>query len=606
VRKWSVPMYRTRDSTSCPTAFLIACLAKAVDEHKAVQAYRKGRNQLILFEDVDVNTQIEHEVEGGRPLNKVFKTRSGVVRGSLASGVVDEFEMKARVNVILNRHPTVGLAMGVVRNGSLEFFYGHGLANITSNTPITEDTVFRIGSITKTFTAIAVMQLWEQGLVDLDAPANDYLRAYRLTPASPSFRPTTLRQLLTHTGGIPEQVPSYGLFLPDYGESVKLGRRVPSLAEYYRGSLRVAVEPGTMFIYGDHGIATLGQIVEDVSGKPLDRYFRDHIFEPLGMADTDLLRSEHVQSRLATGYKLGSGGPKAITDRQLVPAAAGAIYSTTGDMARYVAALLGGGSNEHGSVLKPATLASMFEPHYQADPRVPGMGLGFFRGNLGGHPTVEHQGILPGFNSQIWLAPNDGVGVLAFTNGASNAVMWMPAELGELLGHLLSVPAEGIRTDVPQRPEIWKEICGWYSLSVPITDARSRLYIGAGAEVLARRGELIFRLLSPIPAMSRGFPLVPDDENDPYVFRIDFSRFGMGSTRVLFGREPGGGMTMVPELGVMPLPLRKQPSSKNPRLWATAALAVTGTGLTLRRFRATRKKRLARNSHHGDSHSAAP
>jgi CubicO group peptidase (beta-lactamase class C family) len=536
--------------------------------------------------------------------NPVVKRPSSKVRSGLTSGVVDAFEMKARVNEILNHHPAVGLAVGVVRNGSLEFFYGHGLANIESNTPITEDTVFRIGSITKTFTAIAVMQLWEQGLIDLDAPADDYLRAYRLTPAKPSFRPTTLRQLLTHTGGIPEQVPSYGFLLPDYGESVKLGRLVPSLAEYYRGSLRVAVEPGIMFIYSDHSFATLGQIVEDVSGKPLDRYFRDHIFEPLGMADTDLSRFAHVQARLATGYKLGAGGPKAIPDRQIVPAAAGAIYSTTRDMARYVAALLGGGSNEHGSVLKPETLATMFAPQYQADPRVPGMGLGFMRANLGGHPAVEHQGILPGFNSQIWLAPNDGVGVLAFTNGASNAVMWMPVEFGEWLRHLLGVPVEGIRTDVPQHPEIWKEICGWYALSVPLTDARSRLFVGAGAEVLVRRGELIFRLLSPIPVLSRGFPLHPDDEKDPYAFRIDLS--GMGTTRVLFRREPGGGTTMVPELGVMPLPLRKQPDNKNPRVWAIAALAIAAVGIALRRFSVTRKKRLAHNSHHGAGHSAAP
>ena len=538
-----------------------------------------------------------------KTMNPVVKARSGEVHGSEASGVVDAFELKARVNEILNRRPAVGLAVGVVRNGSLEFFSGHGLADIGSNTPITEDTVFRIGSITKTFTALAVMQLWEQGLLDLDAPANDYLRAFRLVPAKASFRPATVRHLLTHTGGIPEQVPSYGLLLPDYGESLKLGRRVPSLAEYYRGSLRVAVEPGTVFLYGDHGIATLGQIVEDVSGKPLDRYFREHIFEPLGMADTDLLRSEHVQSRLATGYKLGARGPKAIPDRQLVPAAAGAIYSTTRDMARYVAALLGGGSNEHGSVLKPETLATMFEPHYQADPRVPGMGLGFFRGNLGGHPAVEHQGILPGFTSQIWLAPGDGVGVLAFTNGASNAIMWMPGELSGLLGHLLGVPAEGIRTDVPQHPEIWGEICGWYSLSVPITDPRSRLYAGAGAEVLARRGELVFRFLTPIPVLSKGFLLHPDDEKDPYVFRIDFS--GMGTTRVLFGREPAGGTTMVPELGVMPLPLRKQPSAKNPRVWATAALGVAGAAIALRRFRTRRKRRFGRNSHHDDGRSAA-
>ena len=86
---------------------------------------------------------------------------------------VDQLELRARIGRILNRRPAVGLAVGVVRNGGLEFFHGHGLADIASNTPVTGDTVFRIGSITKTFTAIAVMQLWEQGLVDLDAPAND-------------------------------------------------------------------------------------------------------------------------------------------------------------------------------------------------------------------------------------------------------------------------------------------------------------------------------------------------------------------------------------------------------------------------------------------------
>jgi CubicO group peptidase (beta-lactamase class C family) len=94
----------------------------------------------------------------------------------------------------------------VVCNGSLDFFYGHGGADIGPNAPITEDTVFRIASITKTFTAIAVMQLCELGLVDLDGPANDYLRANRLIPAKASFRPATMRHLLTQTAGIAEVV----------------------------------------------------------------------------------------------------------------------------------------------------------------------------------------------------------------------------------------------------------------------------------------------------------------------------------------------------------------------------------------------------------------
>lgn len=150
---------------------------------------------------------------------------------------IDEIEMSVRVGEILNRWPAVGLAVGVVRNGALEFFHGHGLADIASDTPVTVKTVFRVGSVSKTFTAIAVMQLWEQGLVDLDAPANDYLSAYRLIPAKESFRPATVRHLLTHTAGIREVLHPSGLLrMRDLGETVKLGRPVPSLAEYYRAA----------------------------------------------------------------------------------------------------------------------------------------------------------------------------------------------------------------------------------------------------------------------------------------------------------------------------------------------------------------------------------
>jgi len=93
-------------------------------------------------------------------------------------GSFDELGRKARVIEVLRRWPTGGLAVGVVRHRSLEWFHGHGVADIASGTPVTEDTAFRIASISKTFTAIAVMQLWERGLLDLDAPAGDYLRAY--------------------------------------------------------------------------------------------------------------------------------------------------------------------------------------------------------------------------------------------------------------------------------------------------------------------------------------------------------------------------------------------------------------------------------------------
>jgi CubicO group peptidase (beta-lactamase class C family) len=483
---------------------------------------------------------------------------------------VDEREMTARVDRTLNRWPAVGLALGVVRDGSLDFFSGHGLADIATNTPVTEDTVFRVASITKTFTAVAVMQLWERGRIDLDAPANDYLRAYRLIPARSGWRAATVRHLLTHTAGIGEVAhPSGLLHWPEFGESVPAGRPVPSLAEFYRGGLRIHAEPGSRFVYANHGFGTLGQIVADVSGQPLDRYLREHVFDPLGMDHTDLVRSDRVRARLATGYELRAGGARPVADFEMVTVGADSVYSTMRDMARYVAALLRGGSNEHGSILEPRTVATMFEPHYQPDARVPGFGLGFFRGTAGGHRLVEHQGILSGFNSQILLAPDDGVGVLAFTNGARGAMLWLPDETSGLLHHLLGEPEPSIRTDVAQRPDIWADLCGWYSLPARLTDARLRGMVGAGLEVFVRGGRLMVRGLSPVPVVYRGFALHPDDEKDPYVFRVDFSEFGMGSTRVVFSRDP----TAV-HLELMPLSAYRQPAATNPRRWAAGGLAA--------------------------------
>ncbi len=195
---------------------------------------------------------------------------------------------------------------------------------------------------------------------------------------------------------LPPAIVGSGACQPrSYARSFRLGQPPPTLAEYYRGGLQLVVEPGTTFTYTDHGFATLGQIVEDVSGKPLDRYFREHIFEPLGMADTDLVRSELVRSHLATGYDLRSGGPKAVTDRRWVTTAASSIYSTPRDMARYLAALLGGGANQHGSKLKPETLSTMFEPHSSLIPGYQVWGWGSSGSTSAGISLSSTRGYFP-------------------------------------------------------------------------------------------------------------------------------------------------------------------------------------------------------------------
>ena len=486
----------------------------------------------------------------------------------------NDLEMRARVEEILNRHPAVGLAVGVVRDGSLAFFCGHGMADIASGTPVTEDTVFRIGSLTKTFTAIAVMQLCEQGLLDLDAPASDYLRAYKLVPAKVTHRPATVRHLLTYTAGLPQAVYLSRAFKPTLGEMVGFGQRVPALAEFYRGELHLVAEPGAMHIYSNHSFATLGQIVEDVSGEPLDRYFTGHIFEPLGMEHTDLLRSERVRDRLATEYALRSHGPRPIRDCDLITAGGGGIYSTTTDMARYITALLGGGS-ERGSVLKPRTLAAMFAPQYQPDPRLPGVGLAFYRRHAGGHLIVEKDGLLRGFVSQMFVAPYDGVGVVAFTNGARAAHGWLGPEALGILRHVLGVPGDGIRTAVPHHPEMWSDLCGWYTFPGSLRDLQK--WAVAGVQVFVRRGQLTLRLVTPIPGLPREFPLHPEDGEDPGLFRIDLSAFGMGTIRVVFSCVPHlGTAALHVELPGMPMSFQKQPATRDPRMWAKGALGALG------------------------------
>src|SRR6266545_7241047 len=124
-----------------------------------------------------------------------------LTRSDLSTRTSDE-DLRHSVAAGLRRWPSAGVAVVVVRDNSPVQSFCHGVADVASGRRVSEDTVFRIGSLTKTITAVAVMQLCEQGMVDLDAPANDYLRAFRLVPASAEFGPATVRHLLTHTAGV--------------------------------------------------------------------------------------------------------------------------------------------------------------------------------------------------------------------------------------------------------------------------------------------------------------------------------------------------------------------------------------------------------------------
>lgn len=500
---------------------------------------------------------------------------------------VDDLDLKAKVVEVLERWPSAGVAVGVVRDGSPVWFFPHGVADVESKAAITGDTVFRIGSITKTFTAIAVMQLNEQGSVDLDAPASDYLRTFRLVPAEPGFRPT-VRQLLTHTGGVGYWRRLSDLLRPGVGSADRAARSgARPLAEYYRAGLPVEIEPGTKWVYSNHGFAALGQIVEDVTGEPLDRYMRERIFEPLGMEHTDLARSERVRDRLATGYLLRSRGLKPVADRELPAAGAGGAYSTASDLALYVAALQRIVSGEQGSVLRPETMASMFQPQFRLDPRLSGMGLAFELGEESGHRTAGKSGIVSGFLSAMTLAPDERIGVVVLSNTGGLDPRGVSQPLARaLLRRLLGLPDQAIRTDFPPRPDTWGEICGYYSPDPgPVTNLFTRATMGAGAEVSVRRGQLMLRPLHPIPAIRRGMRLYPDDPDDPWVFRVQFPEYGY-DLRAVFASRPEAGR-MVSRLLTDAFSFQKRPALRNPRLWANGALLAAGTALAVRRLRSS-------------------
>ncbi len=484
-------------------------------------------------------------------------------------------QLDARVDDLLRRHAMVGIAVGVVENGELSHVRTRGCADLESRSPVSEDTVFRIASMTKTFTAVAIMQLVEQGRLDLDLPAENYLRSFRLERVRPGAPPATLRHLLTHTAGVPEVIRPSALLRRLFGETVPIGRPVPSLADYYRGSLKTYAEPGTRFAYSDHNFTVLGQIVEDVSRQPLADYLRAHVFDVLDMASTDLIRSERIRARLARGYALGRRGARPVPDYELVTRAAGGAYSTLADMATYAAALLDGGANDHGRILAEATVTSMFAPQYRPDARLPGIGLSFWRGEVDGRAIVDHGGILPGFNSQMFLAPDDRSAVLSFTNGARAAMLWLPGETSALLGELIGAREPGANPAGPQRPETWAELCGWYKLRARLTDLRAREMAGLGVEVFVRRGQLMLRLITPIPVLCRGLPLL-SDRDDPYAFWLDLRQFDIGVARVVFAGQPGTGAV---HFDLLPMSADKGSEACNPRRLVTAAGIVTGAAV---------------------------
>jgi CubicO group peptidase (beta-lactamase class C family) len=425
--------------------------------------------------------------------------------------------------------PLAGLAVGIVHGGNLIYTYGSGFADLKTQTPVNADTIFRIMSISKTFTAVALMQLWEQGKFQLDDPANAHLRTLRVEHPDLDAPPITIRHLLTHTSGIGElrKIKPRWLLRPETmvleDLSVRDGARIPSLAEYYGGKVRAEVHPGVKWAYSNHAFGVLGQLVADLSGEPFEQYAINYIFKPLGMEQADWFLSDRVRARLATGYIFQKDSFRTVEEvygyQHVVTAGASNIYASVNDMARYAAALMSGNGSRTASILKPETLQLMFEPHYRLDPRLPGQGLAFFLDEIGTHRTVGHGGGWPGFISSLLVAPDDGLAVLVFTN-TSNSTPGVIAY--NLLRRLLGVvdPKETLEQRLAaEHPHLWASLCGSYGPRPgPNTNFRHWEGTAAELEVFVEGNHLALR--SSAGAFQEPVQLHPVESSDPLSFEI--------------------------------------------------------------------------------------
>ncbi|HEY3570262.1 MAG TPA: serine hydrolase domain-containing protein [Thermoanaerobaculia bacterium] len=310
-----------------------------------------------------------------------------------------------------------GLAVGVARNGEVLFQKGYGLADLERKTPIAPDTAFHIASCGKEMTAVAVLMLVEEGKLDLDKSVAKYLPEMRGWG-----RKVTLRELLHHTAGI-----------PDTYEALKGRGGVPTgtdalrlLARWHR----LDYSPGTQFLYSDSGYDILGTLIHRVSRQSYPAFLEERIFRPAGMKDTFVYDPERLKTaKRALGYDRGFGGWWILDDDSPLNLlyGSGGVYSTVADLARYDRALFGG------QLLRPASLASMFQPAELQDGTTVPYGFGWsLKTDDHGEPYYGHSGNWLGFTAYYLHFPKDGLAVMILSNRSDTDTEYLATTAAEM------------------------------------------------------------------------------------------------------------------------------------------------------------------------------
>ena len=330
----------------------------------------------------------------------------------------------------------------VAQDGKVLLDKGYGFANLEWEIPNTPATKFRLGSITKQFTAASILLLEERGKLKIDDPVKKYM------PDAPAaWDKITIFHVLTHTSGI----PSFTSF-PDLNARQKQTMTPEKLVEWFRDK-PLEFEPGTKWNYSNSGYALLGYLIEKISGQGYAEFVQQNIFTPLGMKDSGYDSNSAIIAHRAAGYTPGKSGPvnAGFVDMS-VPFSAGALYSTTEDLLRWEQGLFGG------KILKAESLAKMTTPFKQD------YAFGLAEHLSGVYKVIEHGGGIEGFNTQLSYYPDDKLVVVVLANLNGPFAGQIAANLAKVAhGEKVVLPTG--RKEITVSPEILKQYVGTYELA---------------------------------------------------------------------------------------------------------------------------------------------
>jgi CubicO group peptidase (beta-lactamase class C family) len=347
-------------------------------------------------------------------------------------GLRDRAELEAFLDGVMtanmrDKH-VAGATVAVVKDGALFFAKGYGFSNVAKHDPVdSARTLFRIGSISKLFTWTAVMQLVEQGKLDLDTDVNKYLD-FKVPDTYP--QPITLRHIMTHTPGFEED--GRDLFTEDSAKMMPMGKW---LSTHMPARVR---PPGTYSSYSNYATALAGYIVQRVSGMPWDDYIEQRILVPLGMTQTTTRQPLPAKfaADMSTGYTWGGGSYEPHKFEIVNGAApAGSIGSSATDMAKFMIAHLNNGEYNGARILADSTAVRMHSRTFTHDPRLNGFALGFYEKSSHGLRIIGHGGDTRWFHSDLALIPSENVGVFVSYNTASGGELSFGPFLDQFLDH---------------------------------------------------------------------------------------------------------------------------------------------------------------------------